>query len=282
MTESNAYLAYGIMVTTESLLYAVATWPFLEGPFAFLDLVALRKRRGTLAVRQPRPSGQGVQAVPLEVWEMVRHKLVDVELRAAEVRLVDSFMCDCARVAGHTAEDYTWSQVLTGCSDGGYQEFDGLDDPDHQQESEAMLASFGLVLPVEIPIFRRASKKNKAGSHWWSPDTSMMISLPGAPCAKDEGLALHAACYYGDRADEQGIVDVSFSVPDGAKQRFHRLVATMHLELVEVTDGFIANAGTRAAKSGKEARREKRKFKKVPLARLDPRWKLVTMAQTQY
>ncbi|BGP45487.1 hypothetical protein JCM10450v2_001306 [Rhodotorula kratochvilovae] len=70
MTESNAYLAYGIMVTTESLLYAVAAWPKLQGPFTFLDIVQLRCRSGTLRAGDPGSSALSlVQSFPVEVWD---------------------------------------------------------------------------------------------------------------------------------------------------------------------------------------------------------------------
>ncbi|GAA5917783.1 hypothetical protein JCM8208_002441 [Rhodotorula glutinis] len=282
MTESNAYLAYGITVTTESLLYAVAAWPRLQGPFAFFDLIALRKRTGTLVARHSRPARQGVQTVPVEVWDVVRHKLVDLELKDAEVEHVESIMCDCAREVGYSAEDITWDDVASGCGDGGIYDFDGLDDPERRTAAKALLSAFGLALPSSVPILNRAADEYGPGSHRWSPDTSTMISLPAPPSAGDDAFGLSASCNGDLCADGQAVVDVSVSVPSGAKQRFRRLLSTMHLQLVEVTDGYIANAGTRAGKSDKGMRHKKRRFKKVSLAQLAPRWKFVTMAETQW
>ncbi|GAA5929069.1 hypothetical protein JCM3775_006726 [Rhodotorula graminis] len=105
MCDSYAYVAYGITVTTESLLYAVAAWPKLQGPFAFLDLVALRKRKGTLVATNARGAPRSpVEAIPIEVWDVVRHKVVDLELRAAEIEHVDSLLCYECRTGGVNAE----------------------------------------------------------------------------------------------------------------------------------------------------------------------------------
>jgi len=127
MCDMYAYLAYGITVKTESLLYAVAAWPRLQGPFTFLDLVALRKRQGTLVARHSRPAKQGVQTLPVEVWELVRHKLVDVEMRKAEVEHVKSFMCAECRLCSRP-EDYTWSEIGKECEadEESLWDFEGL------------------------------------------------------------------------------------------------------------------------------------------------------------
>ncbi|GAA5915623.1 hypothetical protein JCM8208_001224 [Rhodotorula glutinis] len=283
MTESNAYLAYGITVTTESLLYAVAAWPRLQGPFAFLDLVALRKRTGTLVARHSSPARQGVQTVPVEVWDVVRHKLVDLELRAAEIEHLDSLLCDNCREAGFTADNLNWTELAEVCDGDEVADYNGLEDEMRQQAVEALVSTFGLALAVQHPLRPAAAADYSPFSRFRTPDSATMISLPGPSCATAaETFSISAGCGGYHCADGDEIVDVSFAVPPGAKQRFRRLVSTMHLQLVEVTDGFIATAGTRAGRSGKDVRREKRKFKKVSLEKLEPKWKLVTMAETQW
>ncbi|GAA5929067.1 hypothetical protein JCM3775_006725 [Rhodotorula graminis] len=226
-------------------------------------------------------SQSAVEMVPLEIWGVVRHKLVDLELREAEFRQVESYLCESGRAPGVSAEKLKWSDVLSRCGAELFG-FEGLEDSAARQAADIMLSVFGLALPFDVPIFRAAPDNYPPASHWSSPDTSMMISLPGPPSDEDDGRAMHAACGGDVCADGQVVVDVSFAIPAGAKQRFRRLVSTMHLDLVNVTDGFIANAGTRAASSGRAVRCKEREFEKVPLAKLEPRWKLVTMAETEW
>ncbi|BGP37422.1 hypothetical protein JCM10450v2_001332 [Rhodotorula kratochvilovae] len=88
---TRACLAFGIMVETEGLLHAVAAWPKLQGSFAFLDLVQLRRNQGTLrAVHMPNCRTSVLECLPSEVWDVVRHKVVDLELRDAALAHLSS------------------------------------------------------------------------------------------------------------------------------------------------------------------------------------------------
>jgi len=139
MTESNAYLAYGITVTTESLLYAVAAWPRLQGPFAFLDLVAKRQSKGTLQATNARGAPHSaIELVPIELWHVVRHKLVDLELEKAEAEHVQSLSCPGCREAGFTR----WDTIAQACDDGDWREYDGLCNPVREQVRLTFLSPF--------------------------------------------------------------------------------------------------------------------------------------------
>ncbi|GAA5849872.1 hypothetical protein JCM9279_002449 [Rhodotorula babjevae] len=280
MTESNAYLAYGITVTTESLLYAVAAWPRLQGPFAFLDLVSLRKRQGTLAARHSRPTSQGVQTVPVEVWDVVRHKVVDLELRAAEVEHVESLMCEWCSEEGLLAETCTWLKLTERCEGTGWLEFSGLEDENKQQAARNLVAAFRLALPTHVPIRHLQPGENLPMWPYCDPNTATLISVPAPRTAGNDAFALRASCGGDVEDDGQFVVDVSFEVPAGAELRFRRLVSTMHLEPVDISDGVIVNDGTSAAQGVKDFRLGQRRFDRIPLEELRPRWKLVTMAQT--
>ncbi|BGP37454.1 hypothetical protein JCM10449v2_001360 [Rhodotorula kratochvilovae] len=206
--ESNAFLAYGVTVTTESLLYAVAAWPSLQGPFAFLDLVQLRRNNGTLrAVQMPECRSSGLEHLPSEIWDVVRHKVVDLELRNAEI----------AHVRRRRAEDLTWDAFPGTCDCWRahvWSTFKGLADADRLQATVDMLHCFDLALPTSTPI--RITR---------GLDALVLV-----------------------------IVDVSFEVPPGSTARFRRLISQLHLQLVTLTDGLIANEGAAAAEGKTELR----------------------------
>jgi len=143
------------------------------------------------------------------------------------------------------------------------------------------VSAFGLALPTLVPV-RADPDAALPYSHAADPDTATLISLPGPPSTEDATFCLHVPCGGDMCPDGQGIVDVSFSLPSDAKQRFRRLVSTMHLQPVYISDGMIANAGTSIAERTKQMRREKRKFKDVSLEALRPRWKFMAMSKTSW
>ncbi|GAA5917781.1 hypothetical protein JCM8208_002440 [Rhodotorula glutinis] len=281
MAVSNAYLAYGITVTTESLLYALEAWPALQGPFAFFDLVALRKRKRTLvAAGSSGPSCSAIEQVPLEIWGIVRHKVVDLELRVAEINHVGSLLCDECRDVGLHPEDLSWADVKEQCGSDAVWDFRGLGSGDRHLVAENLLSAFRLALPTRVPIRPDTAAVNLPWSPYGDPDTATLISLPGPAPLGASTFGLHARCGDNRSPDQQVIVDVSFSVPSDAKERFFRLVSTMHLQAVYVSDGMLANAGTSTAERVKELRREERKFKRIPADAIKPRWKFMTMAKS--
>ncbi|GAA5979772.1 hypothetical protein JCM10908_003039 [Rhodotorula pacifica] len=77
---AQTYLCYGIPVTNESLTYASHAYDKLDGPFRFIQLVQKRIREGRLQAQGNR----AVTYLPAEIWDLVRHKIVDLELRKAE------------------------------------------------------------------------------------------------------------------------------------------------------------------------------------------------------
>ncbi|BGP37455.1 hypothetical protein JCM10449v2_001361 [Rhodotorula kratochvilovae] len=258
--ESNAFLAYGVTVTTESLLYAVAAWPSLQGPFAFLDLVQLRRNNGTLSATQPRSDFRSViELVPSDVWDVVRHKLVDLELREAEIAHVRSLACPTCH-NGQRAESLSWEGLL----------YD-------------MLTTFGLALPTPIPIHLSNDDDDASSAQPEAdPCTATMISLLPPSAGGDDAFGTHAHCGGDSGPDQQVIVDVSVKVPPDATARFRRLVSQLHLQLVDVTDGVLANACSKKVKGKTKLRHDKRQCKEVPLAKIKPGWKLITMAKTTW
>ncbi|BGP45554.1 hypothetical protein JCM10450v2_001373 [Rhodotorula kratochvilovae] len=283
MAESNAFLAYGVTVTTESLLHAVGAWPNLQGAFAFLDPVQLRRDNGTRAVQMPECRSSALERLPSEVWSVVRHKVVDIELKRAQVELVRSLICDeCADAHNLGFADIVWGDTMKicdmlhfGCD---WCEYEGLNDPTRLRVARTLLASYGLALPTHIPI-RAAHGAAQSPVYLWADwTTAIMLTLLPHLGTGENTFALGAGC---DRQhpDEQAIVDVSFFVPRDATSRFHRLVSQLHLQLVDVSDGILANAGSSETKSKEDSLRlENRRCKEIPLHALTPRWKFLTAA----
>ena len=134
MAESNAYLAYGIAVTTESLLYAVAAWPRLQGLFTFLNLVAKRKAESSFQATNARGTPHSaIELVPIELWDVVRHKLVDLELKAAEIEHVASLVCARCVKRGISALDHNWTSAVDVVKCKLWVEYDGLRNPAREQ-----------------------------------------------------------------------------------------------------------------------------------------------------
>ncbi|GAA5849851.1 hypothetical protein JCM9279_002439 [Rhodotorula babjevae] len=66
MFESTVTFAYGITVTTSSLMIAAGAWSAARGPFTCLDLLAHRKMHGTL-VAMTGAVRSAVENIPFEV-----------------------------------------------------------------------------------------------------------------------------------------------------------------------------------------------------------------------
>ncbi|GAA5868238.1 hypothetical protein JCM8547_002289 [Rhodosporidiobolus lusitaniae] len=95
MCINSTSLFYGIAVRTWTLARAVDAWPSLEPAFLFFNLVSLRLRLGTLSVSSASSKTSAVERVPVEVWELMKEELVDLELAEAEKALIEEFCCKC-------------------------------------------------------------------------------------------------------------------------------------------------------------------------------------------
>lgn len=83
-------LCFGLAVANDSLTFATMAYEKLKGPFRFVELVQSRVRRGNLQAEQ----GRAVARLPNELWEMIRHKVTEIELEAAERTFVAKNACD--------------------------------------------------------------------------------------------------------------------------------------------------------------------------------------------
>jgi hypothetical protein len=113
MATTKTYLCYGIPVTNESLTYATLAYQRLEGPFRFTRLVQKRRREGTL---QTSPTS-AVGSLPVELWDLVRYKLTDLELSATKRKFMIDHACgDCSEEASEEDPRISYWNNLSACS----------------------------------------------------------------------------------------------------------------------------------------------------------------------
>ena len=112
-TTTKTYFCYGVPVTNESITYATMASEHLDGPFRFIRLVQKRIREGSLRTSQPSAIG----ALPNELWDLVRHKVTDLELRAAEHEFLKRVRHDPPLPCRCTPSAKQWASLLrcTGC-----------------------------------------------------------------------------------------------------------------------------------------------------------------------
>lgn len=89
MCRATTHLFFGLPVRTWSLVPAADAWPELVKTLPFFDLINLRIRSGTFNASKPDDTvSSAVERVPIEVWDVVKHKLVDLELQDANDELM--------------------------------------------------------------------------------------------------------------------------------------------------------------------------------------------------
>ena len=112
---SKTLFCYGIPVTNESLTFATMAYERLDGPFRFIRLVQKRIREGTLQTAQT----SAVALFPTEIWDLVRHKVTDLELDAAERTFLDRHGCehgsDACGCDCDACPATKWADVLDCC-----------------------------------------------------------------------------------------------------------------------------------------------------------------------
>lgn len=91
MVESTATatLFFGVCVKLRSLYIACKAWDEVEPAYLAINLIRLRRRRGTLAFDDARRSA--IEGVPDEVWAAVKADLLDEAFQRRAVEFVRSY-----------------------------------------------------------------------------------------------------------------------------------------------------------------------------------------------
>ncbi|GAA5871878.1 hypothetical protein JCM8547_003295 [Rhodosporidiobolus lusitaniae] len=109
MCINSTSLFFGVAVRTWTLARAIDAWPVLKPAFLVFNLVSLRLRRGTLSVFTETSKTSAIERVPVEMCELIKEELVDLELAEAEKKLVEGFCCVC-RYHNSDTDEYDFSQ----------------------------------------------------------------------------------------------------------------------------------------------------------------------------
>ncbi|GAA5905152.1 hypothetical protein JCM6882_000394 [Rhodosporidiobolus microsporus] len=91
MCFGHASIFYGLFVTGCDVCAASDAWKRLKPAFLAVDLIVLRRSKGTLKTEE---GGARLSEVPDEVWTMVKHELAGVEVARAAREIAMSFRCE--------------------------------------------------------------------------------------------------------------------------------------------------------------------------------------------
>ncbi|GAA5905130.1 hypothetical protein JCM6882_000388 [Rhodosporidiobolus microsporus] len=111
MCYSHATIFYGLFVRSRDLCAASDAWPRLKPAFLGIDLILLRRSKGTLETEE---GGARLSEVPGEVWAIVKRELIDVELAQAAQEMAAVTLCPECEAQGREPKDL---DALLKCPD---------------------------------------------------------------------------------------------------------------------------------------------------------------------
>jgi len=103
MCFSNATLFYGLWVTTASLNFAAIAHRATRPTILAIDLIVGRRRRGKLEI-EGQDKKTTARDLPEEVWEMVKNQLLGIEVRRAELDVLDDLRCEDCQQGGNSCD----------------------------------------------------------------------------------------------------------------------------------------------------------------------------------
>ncbi|GAA5829131.1 hypothetical protein JCM11251_004135 [Rhodosporidiobolus azoricus] len=298
MCTAHTIIAYAISVSTASLLEAADAFPHLAPTLPVFQLISLRLREGRLqaSAKDALSKASAVQYLPLEVWECIKREVISLELAEARRALIEPLFCDeCYLLRNDELKQGGWGDLLQDACEyclARASEFEGLRDNERQKRVRKLLNFYKLALPTSFPV--RASKDVSSSPFFFSrcdPTTATFISipLPEKP-AKNGCIALEAECGGDSAADEQVIVDLnpvaelakSYRNSKTLNDRFRTVVDLFQLQVIEASDGVLAIEGTTVPEGNKKKVLKKRRFKRVNVKDIKPKWKLFTTCETTW
>ncbi|KAK4701705.1 hypothetical protein P7C70_g4521, partial [Phenoliferia sp. Uapishka_3] len=190
MCTAETSIFYGVFVRAWTLIRAAKAYPRLAEPLLALDLIALRRRRGTLS--SGFENGAGAERMPNEVWDLVRRELRLRVIKETAWDWAEKLMCE-QHAGAHVrefgtmndAEEVTrlpmnhsgWSTCESDC-EWCFQRWadvvSNLGDPE-KEIVEKLLDHHGLVLPLDNS---RACASDGAQGEWLDHLQSWAISVP--------------------------------------------------------------------------------------------------------
>ncbi|BGP19013.1 hypothetical protein JCM10213_009278 [Rhodosporidiobolus nylandii] len=264
MCTSDASLFWGKFVNTADLCVAGKAWVAAQPAFLALNLAALRRRKGGLEVS----STSRLAALPVEVWDEVKHQLLLLCAAEAEDSLVRIFSACAARSTASSDADESSSEELRsfyhfsnceGC-DSAFVNYGGMRWMLERSRTDvdALLGSVRLQLYSDTLV---------SAEDWPSDDFDCLCPVALAPAGPSTvGTA-------GDNAETSVSSEIAhdspsgplhfvklapsaFTVPADASSRFRRLFLTFpSLSLAYEDTKLQPEALTAPAKKKKESER---------------------------
>lgn len=260
MCRSIAALGYGLFVRTASLLAAADAHNKVESTRRFIELVKLRRKRGTLEAEGG--GGWAVTKLPSEVWEMVLQEAVDVEVDEAMHRLLRRYLfrqcrgneLNRLRQLEARGQPLTWLVAYEDAQKNGCDEClfetasrwtDATDNIENAvshkrslQASSCLLTTSHLQLVQNLLAFFSLSLSTGIPTPcpFYNYDDFLCSSFIALPTSHDSIAQALGGAYGPPEGDADHVLDVSFQLPADADARFKRFVRTYKLEVVAVED----------------------------------------------
>ncbi|BGP18996.1 hypothetical protein JCM10213v2_007076 [Rhodosporidiobolus nylandii] len=217
-----------------------------------------------------------MERVPDEVWELIQHKLVDLELQLADERFFLELWGECDGYRGCWKDTLEW---LDEWPDVMYDKFpsDQLWNGKRRRTASRLLSSFDLALP---PSSLLSILEDQAD--WVSPYSATLLTLDRSSLPDFRTSTLKPV---GEQ--DRVLADVSLDVPNDARPRFTSLIRLLHLEPLEIenrpppamSEHGDHNYQKRGWYSPPIPKQNLLKFLTVELKDVSPRWRLYTSSE---
>ncbi|BGP05317.1 hypothetical protein JCM10049v2_001122 [Rhodotorula toruloides] len=279
MCRATTHIFFGLPIRTWSLVPAADAWPELVKTLPFFDLITLRILNGIFQATKRGGGSSVVERVPIEVWDVVKHKLVDVELQEANDRImrdleVNDWSCwgsglrkPGKSLAGSALPPF-WTDICSEadpcdmCSEPLFYWLMDLRDDEHSK-LRALLRHFSMFLVSARPLTCDDSDAVDLYS-------AMHIAL----LPSDGNLTPICVDCGGDMdPDQQTVQELDpasmLTIARDGRRRFSRLIRLLHLEPLSIK---TLPDTERLAGEGDDYIPRKRVFTDVAINEIQPKW----------
>ncbi|GAA6043220.1 hypothetical protein JCM8097_000333 [Rhodosporidiobolus ruineniae] len=245
MCNSSATLFYGTFVKAVSLFLAGDAWTRAKPIVLALDMIASRRNSGSLQVEGGAFERVSAADIPVEVWEIVKHEVVDSETRRSKRKLdAPYFDGDCDDTPGSPCGFPMWAgKCCEGCWD-LFVQLGGMPalEASYAKTTKALLLDFGFA-ERNLPLM------SIHGDSWSDINSLLPLSLP--LFGKTEKSVFTGVSFdadgYGTKSSYACLDPSIFSLPSSASCRFQRFVALFRLKTFDPTSETVYATSTPAA-----------------------------------
>ncbi|BGP29382.1 hypothetical protein JCM10296v2_001121 [Rhodotorula toruloides] len=295
MCRATTHIFFGLPIRTWSSVPAADAWPELVKTLPFFDLITLRILNGTF--RAPRKEDAGhsaVERVPIDVWDVVKHKLVDLELQDAN----DQFMRDIGvndwscwgsglrkpgkSLAGSALPPF-WTDNCNEaepCIMCGDAILDVLIDSIWQGKAEerlqSLLQAFGLHAPVRQTVAR-------ADKNWVDLSSATYVALLPP---LEQNAPLEAVCGREMFPDQHAFRHVDpemmMKLARHGRDRFRRIIHDLDLEPLSIQAPPSEPDSPRVPPRRNQYNYFRREFTELAPTKANPAWTVHTTCETMW